>query len=84
MSMKGFRNSGAHLRAMPRLAKWCDEASYVHWEQEGESIPSADAIFDRLRDGGTLSKVHFPSAAHSAGNKVGKGRPRLVGALRPK
>jgi hypothetical protein len=83
-SMKAFRNSDAHLRVMPRLANWCDEASFVHWEQNDESIPTAELVFQRLRDTGTLSKVRHPSAAHSAGNKTGKNKPRFVSALWPR
>jgi hypothetical protein len=29
-AMRGFRGSGAHQVAMPKLAQWCDEASVVH------------------------------------------------------
>jgi hypothetical protein len=66
---------------MPRLSNWCDEASYVHWEQGDEMLPAGATIFDRLRDTGKLSTVRRPSAAHSRGDKVGKTPPTLVGAF---
>ena len=83
-SMKAFRTSGAHLRAMPRLSNWCDEASYAHWEQDAESIPSADTAFEQLREIGKLSTVRHPSAAHSRGEKVPESPPKLVGAFTAK
>jgi len=82
-SMKAFRNSGAHLKAMPRLSRLCDEASYVHWQQDDETIPTSAAMFERLRDTGKLSKVLHPSVAHSTGQKTGTAEPRSVGSFRP-
>jgi len=81
LSMKAFRNSGAHLKAMPRLSNWCDEASYVHWEQRDDLLPTGATVFDRLRDTGKLSKVRRPSPAHARGDKIGKAPPTLVGAF---
>jgi hypothetical protein len=82
-SMKSFRNSAAHLKAMPRLAHWCDEASYVHWEQEDLTMPNATIIFERLRDTGKLSHVKYPSGEHAGGAKTGKTEPKLAGAFGP-
>src|SRR5205085_11808035 len=51
-AMKAFRGSGAHAAVMPRLARWCDEASYAHWELASAEIPSwPDASEHVLRDG---------------------------------
>ncbi len=33
-AMKKFMTSGAHGKAMRKLAEWCDEAAVVHWTQE--------------------------------------------------
>jgi Domain of unknown function (DUF3291) len=64
-AMRFFRNSGAHSAAMPKLAEWCDEATYVHWLQEAETPPTLLEAHARLVSEGKISKVRFPSAAHA-------------------
>lgn len=39
-SMKIFRGSSSHRNAMQHLAKWCNEASYHHWVQEENELPT--------------------------------------------
>jgi hypothetical protein len=63
-AMRAFRNSGDHRTVMPKLATWCDEATYVHWSQEDSGLPSWHEACTRLIEGGTVSRVHFPSANH--------------------
>ena len=82
-AMRAFRNSGVHLKAMPKLLRWCDEASFAHWEQEADTPPGPDAAYDRLAREGKLSKVAAPSARHQAGEKVGRVKPRPGQTLRP-
>jgi hypothetical protein len=65
-AMRSFRNSGVHLTAMPKLARWCDEATYVHWQQENSEPPRMVAAHARLVEAGTVSKVFHPSAAHAS------------------
>jgi hypothetical protein len=76
-AMREFRNTADHLKAMPRLLDWCDEASYAHWQQDDASVPSAAVAFERLRDTGKLSKVRHPSAAHTSGKTApcGEAKP---------
>lgn len=64
--MKTFRGSGPHSRAMPRLAEWCDEASYAHWVTANESVPEWPEAYERLVSEGRLSQVARPSANHEA------------------
>lgn len=59
-----FRNSGAHLRAMPKLFHWCDEAAYAHWEQEELKISNWLEVHRQLNEIGKLSKLKHPSEAH--------------------
>jgi hypothetical protein len=83
-AMRAFRASGAHLRAMPRLLTWCDEAAVAHWTQEDSALPTAAVAFARLRDIGRPSKVHHPSARQTQGHTVGSEPPRQASALQPK
>src|SRR3712207_7769762 len=32
--MRAYLMSGAHKKAMPKLASWCSEASVAHWRSE--------------------------------------------------
>ena len=64
LAMRNFRNSGEHRTIMPKLATWCDEATYVHWLQDSRYLPSWPEACTRLIEEGTVSKVHFPSSNH--------------------
>ena len=81
-AMRAFRNSGAHMKVMPKLLRWCDEASFVHWEQPEAVAPCIDAAFDRLLRDGKTSKVNKPSARHQAGHTVSDVRPRATQQLK--
>lgn len=81
--MRAFRNSGAHKTAMPKLLKLCDEASFTHWVAETSGVPTAEEAYERLKNGGHLSKVNRPSAAHAAGRTVSEGAPRAALNLKP-
>jgi hypothetical protein len=82
-AMHAFRNGGAHLRAMPKLLHWCDEASFVHWEQSEAAPPDASAAFDRLSRDGRQSHLKGPSARHLAGALTGSRAPRVTSRLTP-
>jgi hypothetical protein len=81
-AVRAFRNSGVHRKAMLKLLRWCDEASFVHWEQPDASAPDIDAAFDRLSREGKLSKVHKPSERQQAGHTVSNARPRATQRLK--
>ena len=68
-AMRAFMLSGAHRKAMPRLASWCDEASVAHWQTA--TMPSWPDAVRRLGSDGRTSKLDHPSAAHAAGNALG-------------
>jgi hypothetical protein len=75
--MRAFRASGAHLKAMPRLLTWCDEASVTHWTAADDAVPTTAVAFERLRSDGRVSKVNFPSSRQQHGQTVGSSPPQL-------
>jgi hypothetical protein len=79
--MRAFRNAMPHQGVMARLLDWCDEASYVHWEQDSPSVPTMEVAFERMRDSGKLTKVHHPSASHVAGKTTSTRLPKPVGRV---
>jgi hypothetical protein len=81
--MRAYRAAGAHVRAMPRLLTWCDEASVAHWMQDDSTLPAPAEAFTRLRDTGRTSKVHHPSPRQTEGHTVGSQPPRQARALQP-
>lgn len=70
-AMRAFMLSGAHRKAMPKLAHWCDEASLAHWDQEGTALPPWPEAARRLGAEGRTSVLDHPSPAHTAGNPLG-------------
>jgi hypothetical protein len=62
--MRRYMTNGAHLKAMPKLMHWCDEASIVHWEQPDDTPPSWHEADHRMRTEGRPSKLRNPSPAH--------------------
>lgn len=64
-AMRRFMTSGAHLKAMPHLLDWCDEASVVHWWQENAGPPGWHEVERRMRTEGRISKVRNPSPDHA-------------------
>jgi hypothetical protein len=80
--MRAFRNSGAHLAALPRLLTWCDEASFTHWETAPAGLPPCEEAYRRLRDEGRTSKVSRPSPEQRAGRTVSASVPRPLLSLR--
>ena len=85
-AMRRWRSAGAHGRAMPFLAEWCDEASVARWEQPGGApFPTWPDCAGRMAGEGRASRVRQPSPAQKAGAAPepppGRGR-RLVLPIR--
>lgn len=64
--MRAYRNTDEHKKAMPKLQYWCNEASVVHWQQEGDNFPSWPEAHQRMQTEGRLSKVKHPSKDHES------------------
>jgi antibiotic biosynthesis monooxygenase len=60
-SMRAFRDSGPHKRAMPRLPNWCSEATSVHWSQDNDQLPDWNSAYDRILKNGRVIYVKSPS-----------------------
>jgi hypothetical protein len=65
-AMKAFMHAKPHGPTMRRLLEWCDEASLVHWTQDGPDLPTWTEAHRRLVAEGRPSKVNHPTAAHTA------------------
>jgi hypothetical protein len=82
-AMRRYRNHPPHKGAMVRLLDWCDEASYVHWEQATTDVPSVDVAYGRLQAEGKTSKVRHPTSAHADGATVSAKRPQSTPPFGP-
>lgn len=65
-SMRAFRNSRVHAATMPNAARWCDEASVVHWETQADELPDWDEAHRRMSESGKPSPLKFPSEDYKA------------------
>ncbi len=63
-AMNAFVGSEPHLTTMSRLDAWCDEATFVDWEQAGGELPDWQASYGRLIAGGQAASLTRPSVAH--------------------
>lgn len=81
-AMRAYMTGGAHLKAMPKLLDWCDEASVVHWTQDDDAMPSWEEVDRKMRAQGRSSKVRHPSPVHAS---LSFAAPRTTGAapIRP-
>jgi len=55
-----------HLSTMGRIADWCDEATFVDWEQTDGDLPDWQDGYGRLvADGKGASLTHATDAHHT-------------------
>jgi hypothetical protein len=59
-----YVGSEPHRTIMSHLDRFCDEATFVDWEQDSPDLPDWQAGWRRLVDGGTVAQLSQPSAAH--------------------
>lgn len=64
-AMRAYRNGGAHRQVMPKLLKWCDEATVTHWNQETSTLLDWPEAYRRMISEGKVSKVNNPSPNHA-------------------
>lgn len=84
-AMRAFRDSGAHRKAMPSLAGWCDESSIASVTRFSDEVPDAAEAAQIMRDHGRVGKLPIQSAANLAGETWPDGKPGRIGQwIRPK
>src|SRR5260370_22933298 len=60
-AMKKFMTSGAHGKAMRKLAEWCDEAAVDHWTPQTPETPTIAEGYPRPQKAARRPKVgHSP------------------------
>jgi hypothetical protein len=60
--MRRFMVTEPHLATMSRIDEWCDEATFVNWEQPEGALPDWDDAYERLITGGQVVHLKFESA----------------------
>jgi hypothetical protein len=56
-AMGSFVGTEPHLGTMNRIDDWCDEATYVDWEQPGADMPDWQEAYRRLVADGHASSL---------------------------
>ena len=62
--MDAFVGSEPHLSTMGRLGDWCDEATFVDWEQTGADLPDWQDSYRRLVADGQAASLAGATEAH--------------------
>ena len=62
--MQAFVGTEPHRSTMARLGDWCDEATFVDWEQAGADLPDWQTSYRRLLADGEAATLTHPSDAH--------------------
>ena len=62
--MDAFVGSEPHLHTMDRIDDWCDEATFVDWEQASADLPDWQYAYRRLVAGGQAAGLTHPTEAH--------------------
>jgi heme-degrading monooxygenase HmoA len=63
-SMDAFVSAEPHLGTMARIASWCDEATFVDWEQAIADLPDWQSGYDRLVADGKSPRLSDGTDAH--------------------
>jgi quinol monooxygenase YgiN len=65
-AMDSFVGTEPHLSTMNRIDDWCDEATFVDWEQPGSDAPDWPDGYRRLvADGQVAGLTHGTDAHHT-------------------
>ena len=64
-AIDAYVDTDPHHATMARLDGWCDEASFVDWEQEDAVLPDWRTAFDRLVAEGRSAGLSRASPANA-------------------
>jgi heme-degrading monooxygenase HmoA len=64
--MHAYVGAEPHRGIMRRIDDWCDEATFVDWEQASAELPDWQASYARLIADGQVASLTQPSQAHQA------------------
>jgi hypothetical protein len=62
--MRAFVDSEPHLSTKERLDHFCDEATFVDWEQATPNLPDWQTSYRHLIADGRVAELTHPSGAH--------------------
>jgi hypothetical protein len=65
-SMGSFVGAEPHLTTMSRIDDWCDEATFVDWEQASADIPDWQDGYLRIVADGQVATLTNGTTAHQA------------------
>ena len=64
--MRSFVAEQPHLATEDHLDEWCDEASFVDWDQDGTEIPDWPTCYAHLLSDGYSGELTDPSPANAS------------------
>jgi hypothetical protein len=62
--MEAFVGTEPHRSTFDRIDDWCDEATFVDWEQAGENLADWQESYECLLTYGQVAALTTPSDAH--------------------
>jgi heme-degrading monooxygenase HmoA len=62
--MNAFVGGTPHLETMSRIDEWCDEATFVEWEQTGAALPDWQDGYGRIVASGQGPSLTDGTEAH--------------------
>jgi hypothetical protein len=65
MPMRAFVNSEPHLGISKRLDHFCDEATFVDWEQASPALPDWQTSWRHITADGQAAALSQPSPGNS-------------------
>jgi hypothetical protein len=64
--MQAFVRTEPHLGTMSRLDGWCDEATFVDWEQDGTDLPGWRVCWQRIVADGQVAELSHATPANAS------------------